>query len=306
MKRKLIKQANQAYTLTLPIEWVRENKLSEKSEVEVSIDGRNLIISNEGTIKGKCTEVDISGLNERNISRHINALYAGGVDEIKFISDGSICSSSIVERLNNTIGYALISKGDKGFTVRDIGGTGDSNLDEIFKRVFQMVISFYYSAIEDVFGDQKETISGLKARDREINKFCLYLQRAINKMSYPDPIRGRLLTTYSFELERIGDEIERWWRTNIKYRIKKTDKLKKLADTSVEGLGMAFDFYSNFDSKVAEKIYVLREKVRADSLKLPGLNGNSIRFVRHIVKIIEDAADLSHLTLMMNLYGESE
>ncbi|MBT3398276.1 phosphate uptake regulator PhoU [archaeon] len=301
MKRKIIKQANSAYTMTLPIDWVRANKISGSSEVNVSVEGKSLVVSNEGVVEGKKVKIDVEGLDDRNISRQITALYARGVDEIKITSCKKVCSSKIINMLGNTLGYAIISHDEGEYVIRDMGGGNYSDLDEIFKRVFQMVISFYYSAIKDIFGKQEETIEGLWARDREINKFCLYLQRAVNKMSYPDPIMGRLLTTYSFELERIGDEIQRLWRTNLKYNVKKTDKLRKLAETSAEGLGRAFDFYYQFNPKVAEDIYVLREKVREDSLKLLGLDKHTVRFTRHIVKIIEDAADLSHLTLMMKL-----
>ena len=48
------------------------------------------------------------------------------------------------------------------------------------------------------------------------------------------------------------------------------------------------------------RIYLnhLREKVRDRSLKLKGLDSNTVRFVRHAVKIIEEATDLNHLAIM--------
>jgi hypothetical protein len=65
------------------------------------------------------------------------------------------------------------------------------------------------------------------------------------------------------------------------------------------GLEEAFDLYYRFDSKKIEKIYHLREKARAkmDKMKLDSITA---RFMRHNVKIIEDAADLIHLTIMNN------
>ena len=65
-------------------------------------------------------------------------------------------------------------------------------------------------------------------RDREVNKFCLFLQRAINKSSYPDVVNSRALFSYSYMLEKIGDEVERLWRTNIKNKIKKTKEFKEI------------------------------------------------------------------------------
>lgn len=300
MKRKIIKQANQAYTITLPIEWVRENNLNEKSEVDLMPSDKTLIISSPKGQKLKSVKLNVNGFNSRNISRCINSLYAKGIDEIELTSEEDI-GPKILKALNQNIGFALVSQSKNTFVIKDVGSGNSADLDEMFKRVFQMILTFYESAIGDIFGKEQEEIESLKLRDTEINKFCIYLQRAINKMSYPDPINGRTMFTYSFELERIGDEIERLWRTNIKYKVKKTPALKKIAESSYEGLAKAFDFYYQFNPKMAEKIVELRDKVREDSLSLLKLDAHTARFVRHIVKIIEDAADLSQLTLMRYL-----
>jgi len=300
MKRKVIKQANQAYTITLPIDWVRKNKLDKNSELDLSESEKSLIITNQGETEHKTARVDINTLDERNIARIIKALYAKGIDEIELTSTQDV-TSTIIRAISNTIGFALVSQKDNTYTIKDVGGTSYSDLDEIFKRVFQMILNFYESAINDIFTTEKETLESLDSRDREINKFCFLLQRAINKMSYSDIINGRALFTYSFGIEKIGDEIHRLWRANLKHDVQKTPQIKKLAQDSLLGLEKAFEFYYQFNPKYAEHVYDLRQKVREDYLKIKTDNKHTTRFIRHIVKIIEDAADLSHLTLMMKL-----
>jgi len=296
MKRKVIKQANQAYTLTLPIEWVRANKIDEKSEVEVSIEGRSLSVLNSGNVEGRKAKLDVSGFGMRNIYRHINALYAAGVDEIEITSDEEI-SSKIIRLLNTLIGYVLISQEDGKYVIKDIGGGSHTDLDEIFKRAFQSVILFYDSAYRDIFGCGSETEKSLRMRDLEVNKLCLYLQRAINKMSYKDPIRGRALFSYSIELEKIGDDILRLWRANIGTGAKKSPKLKELIKASKRCLEKSFDLYYRLDSKELEELYNLREKVRKQVDEIKG----SDKLVRQALRIAEGAVDLSHTTLMIKL-----
>jgi len=300
VKRKVIKQANQAYTITLPIEWVRANNISEKSEIDVSESEKSLIISSGERGEVRKAKLNVNGFVGRSIHRCVGALYAKGIDEIELTSEKDV-TPEILRSINQMIGFALVSQSGDKYIIKDIGGDSNSNLDEIFKRVFQMLLSFYGSAINDIFGKEEEKLENLRARDVEINKFCLFLQRAINKKSYPDPIDGRTLFTYSFELERIGDEIHRLWRTNVKYKVKKTPKLREIADLSLEGLSRAFDFYYQFNPNMAEKITLMREDVRERSLSLLRLDAHTARFVRHLVKIIEDAVDLSHLTIMKNL-----
>lgn len=299
MKRKVIKQANQAFTITLPIDWARKNRLSERSEVDIEVDGKSLIINSDKPVAGGKVSVDVNGMYIKNIYRYLNSFYAVGIDEIEVLSKKDI-SADLINYFNQTIGYALVEQKGEKYLIKDIGGGEYKDLDEIFKRVFQIILLFYESAINDIFGENKETIKSLDARDLEVNKFCLYLQRAINKFSYPDPIKGRVLFTCSYALEKISDEIHRLWRTAVKYRIKKSPALKRLVELSCEGLCKSFDFHFRLNQKIIEEIFDLREKVRNESLNLMKVGSHTLRFVRHVVKIIEDAADLSHLSLMMN------
>lgn len=301
MKRKVIKQANQAFTITLPIDWVRQHRIDKNPEIDVIESGKSLIISSDNVVKGESVTIDASNWEEKGFNTVISALYARGVDEITFISKEKICRDILSGISGRFLGYALVSQEAGRYTIKDISGTNFSNLDEIFKRVFQMIISFYNSAIEDIFGEERETLPRLDSRDVEVNRFCLYLERAINKMSYHDSINGRIIFTYSFDLEKISDEVHRLWRTNIKYKVKKTKFLKDLALMSKEALETAFDIYYNISTsnpKKVSELYKIRNKVRELSMSLAKNDAVTTRFIRHIVKIAEDAADLSHLALM--------
>ena len=254
MRRKVIRQANSAYTITLPIGWVRANRLDKNLEVNLVEDGKTLVISNEGSVEVRKARLDISGFKRREIYRHVTALYALGVDEIELVSDSDV-SSVIISLLNSLIGYALVSQEGTRYVIRDVAGVGASEVDEVFKRVFQAVILFYSSAIEDIFGDENETQESLRMRDLEVNKLCLYLQRAINKMSYQDSIRGRVLFTYSFELEKLGDNILRLWRSNLEGKFKKSIGLKKAALDSLKCLERSFDNYYRAGAQKGEEAY---------------------------------------------------
>ena len=196
------------------------------------------------------------------------------------------------------MGFALVSQQSSTFIIKDISGIPSHNLDEIFKRVFQMILLFYDAAEQDIFGNEEGTLEELKARDTEVNKFCLFLERAINKMSYGDAINGRILFTYSFMLEKISDEIERLWRANIKYHIKKTKAIQEIMALSKEGLAKSFDLYYQFNPEGIAEMYALRDKVREKSFALQKVDALTTRLVHHIVKIVEDATDLNHLTAM--------
>lgn len=300
MKRKVIKQANQAYTITLPVDWARKNNLDRNPEIDLLVNEKNIIISTSNQVLGGNVKINLSGFKRRTIAVIINSLYAKGIDEIEVTSDEEI-SSIITSSLRYLNGYALVSHSGNKYVLKDIGGGNYQNLDEIFKRVFQMVLIFYDSAINDIFGKENEGLEDLDSRDLEVNKFCLFLERAINKMSYPNPIDGRTLFTFAFELEQIGDEIHRLWRTNIEKNPKKTQKLKEILELSKSCLEKSFDIYYQFSLEGFQQISLIRDRVRELAALTNKLDYHTARMLRYAVKIAEESVDISHLTLMKNL-----
>jgi phosphate uptake regulator len=67
MRRKIIKQGNNSYTLTLPIKWVKEYNLDGADEVEIiEEEGSLKIVSEQKKIK-KEISITINNKFEKNI-----------------------------------------------------------------------------------------------------------------------------------------------------------------------------------------------------------------------------------------------
>lgn len=296
MKRKLIKQAGQAITVTLPIEWIRENNLKPGDEVNFEIRESDLVVNSGKNTRGNSIKLDISEMPKNTKYYLINAAYAAGVDKIKLE-----IKRADYPNLNTSMGYAIVDQKEKQLIVKDIGGHSSDNLDEIFKRSFQMIIGFCDSAIEDIFERQEKNYDSVQNRDREINKFILFLQRAIMKKSYSDGSEGKIMFAYSYALEKIGDEILRMWRTDINSKIVKNKKIKEIVDLSREGLSFAFRMYYSYDQKNIIKFMKLREEIREKSMKVTSIDSNTSKFVNHALRIFEDSYDMNHLAIMRRL-----
>ena len=300
MKRKIIKQANQAYTITLPVDWARRNNLDKNSEVDLNEEGNILIITSKNQIAG--TKVELEGdSDKRTLRNQISALYSRGVDEIVLKSKQEI-SQSLIEILSSSfLGYALVEKKDNTYVIKDITGNKETNLDEIFKRVFQMILGFYEEAIEDIFGKRNITKEHLMSKDSEINKFCWYLERAINKKAYSNDIDGRILFTYAFALEKIGDEIYRMWRTGTKNKIENVPIIKRFVKDSRCALESSFELYYQFNIKKVSEMAEIKYNMREEEMKLKKVDIVTAKILKHFTKITEEAVDLTHLTLMKKL-----
>jgi phosphate uptake regulator len=296
MKRKLIKQAGQAITVTLPIEWIRKNNLKSGNEVDFDIRENDLIISSGKKIVGNSIKLDISEMPRNTKYNLINAAYAAGVDKIKLE-----IKRADYPNFNVNIGYAIVDQKERQLIVKDIGGSSVENLDEIFKRSFQMIIGFYDSAIEDIFENHRENYEEVRNRDAEINKFVLFLQRAIMKKVYPKSSEGKIMFAYSYALEKIGDEILRLWRTDINSKVVKNKQVKEIINLSRQGISIAFQLYYNYDQKRISEFMKIRDEIREKASKVLSLDSSTSQFVGHAVRIFEDSYDMNHLSIMRRL-----
>jgi hypothetical protein len=60
--------------------------------------------------------------------------------------------------------------------------------------------------------------------------------------------------------------------------------------------------YTRFKPEIVENIYALREKVREKAMAIKTSDQHALRMIRHVVKIAEDAADMNHLALIINVH----
>ncbi len=299
MKRKVIKQANSAHTITLPIDWVRANALDAGSELDVQVVDRSLIVSTGGKMALIKAAIDVNGLSDRAIKVHISALYSKGVDEIAVRCKRDI-AALLVQGLNQNMGYALIGHERDSYTIRDIGGANYGDLDGIYKHTFQSIIKFADDAAVDIFGKRTQTREGLQERDREINKLTYYLQRAVAKMAHPDSTQGKIMFASAYELEKIADEVERLWRNTILLKNQAPAPLKPVMQNALATLRAAFTLRYQYNSSDVDNLYALRDKTRASWFKLKQ-DEPTLKIGRHIVRLAEESADLNHLTLMRKL-----
>ena len=292
MRRKIIQQAKQAYTITLPIEWVKSSKLKVGDEIEMISSGKDLIIKTDNKQFGGEITIDATNMNTRILYNYLNAAYSGGFDQVEVIYP----NMEMLD-LNQMIGFAVVNQKKDSCTIKDISGSTFENLDDIFKQVFQTVISFYEFAIEDISNEKKGTTSSIRKKDDDINKYTLFLERSMIKKGSTDSVMRKIMFTYAFELEKIGDNIFRIWDSEVLEE--KTDKTTiELLILSRQCCEKAFAvFYQTSPEKIKE-ILSLRDTVKTKTEQALKKHKNSRKAIIYALSIVEDCVDLTHLSLM--------
>jgi phosphate uptake regulator len=292
MRRKIIQQAKQAYTVTLPIEWVKNSKLKAGDEIEMVGSGKDLIIKTDHKQFGGEIKIDAKNMHMILLYNYLNAAYAGGFDQVDIFN----LEIDMVE-LNHMMGYAIVNQKKDGCTIKDISGSTFENLEDIFKQVFQTVISYYGFAIEDISGEKKGNTVTIRKKDEDINRYTLFLERSMIKKGATDSVMRKIMFTYAFELEKIGDNVFRIWDSEVKE--KKTDAITiDILTLSKQCLEKAFAvFYQTSPEKIKELI-ALRDKVKEKVEQALKKHQNSRKALIYSLSIAEDCVDLTHLSLM--------
>ncbi len=292
MRRKIIQQAKQAYTITLPIDWVKNSKLKAGDEVEITSDGKDLIIKTDNRQFGGEITIDAKDMNTRIIYNYLNAAYTGGFDQVNIIN----YTFEMLD-LNQMMGYAVVTQKKDICTIKDISGSTFENLEEIFKQVFQTVIAFYELAIEDISNQKKGVTSNIRKKDDDINKYALFLERSMIKKGATDSVMRKIMFTYAFELEKIGDNIFRIWDSEVLE--KKTDEITiELLKLSKQCLEKTFAVFYQTSPEKLKELFALRDKVKDKTEEALKKHKNSRKAIIYALAITEDCVDLTQLSLM--------
>jgi len=252
MEKKLTAQGpkdRKSYTVTLPIEWVKKEKLDRIKQVELDIVGNKIIISPHKNIR---EQVLINGDDYCNcIIKVIQGLYRSGVIEIKlFFSDSKLLNqiTQIVEKL---IGYEIIEQKKDYIIIKEITKENDEDFRVIFRRIFLLLLG--YSEIEEI--EQADLL------DKNIKKLINYCERILIKKGHTEFTKIPLYYLILDRFEKISDEFVWLLETDAKERNKQDFReINRL-------LRDAYELFYKFDAKKYNicqyKTYQLKKEIKS-------------------------------------------
>lgn len=129
MIRKIVKQGNSAYTITLPKKWVVENSL-ENGEVRVNEIDKELLISSLGVTSQNVKSINIvlHPDTKETYRSIIGSLYRQGYDEIKVELEDSSSSSVLEDAISTLFGLELFIESSCLCSVRSIYSSENTSI----------------------------------------------------------------------------------------------------------------------------------------------------------------------------------
>ncbi len=203
VKRKIIQLNNYSFIVTLPKDWTELNNLGKGDEIHIESRGNNLIIKGKED-KDIETELDLRSIPHDIKWRYMVCAYRKGASKVSVKYSNHEDVQSIMKFIPDLMGWAIVSQDDEKIEIRDIMSIEDTNFDEMFRKVFLLIIKLSEDVYDGISSLNKKNLEKISYSDYNINKFSNICLRILNLRGYTDNTNS--LYMIMSNLEEIADE----------------------------------------------------------------------------------------------------
>jgi phosphate uptake regulator len=269
--RKLIKFGKNSYVMSLPKEWIKENKLTNGKVLHVSEKENDLVISlKEGPEKkDKPKIIEIKGKPFRKIKAEIIAAYLTNYNILEIQGkELREKAEEIKGVLHDLVGVEIIEQTSDKIVAKDLLDIKEVSIQKMIRRMDLVIRGMMEDSIGEIDGEHCMNCGICKSidqRDADVNRMH-YLARRVIRSALNDPRLARffnmsnvnLLASYGIIscLEKIGDQIKRITRCYKSFTISKKSikELKDLYQKLFEEYKKVMSAYYKRDIEVAFQI----------------------------------------------------
>ena len=237
MKRKLVKQGNNALTITLPKQWLDRYNLKPGNEVYIKQGDPELIITAKYSDEDKIINVNLDEIKEI-IPRYLHCLYRQGINEIHL----SFSSSSLMDDVHKTIseniiGYEVVEQHEKKAIIKSVAEIKEGNFENMFRRTFRITESMAESVLNIIKIKNFSEINSALYLEKVNNKLTNFCRRSVTKRLYEGQEKVLIYGVIE-SLERVADNL----KFALEY-IKKEQKNIKITESEIKLAREVLEFF---------------------------------------------------------------
>jgi hypothetical protein len=250
-----------SYTVTLPIEWVKQQKLDITKSVELSIVGNKAIIAPSKEIKERVNIKE--GDYHRSFKKILPALYRIGVNEIAVQAEEPSAFEEISVIIYETlIGYEIVEQRKDHLIIKDITKESEEEFEVTLRRVFLLILELADSKLQPERRVLRKNISRL-------SNYCL---RVLMKKGHSDFLRTPLYYLVIDQLEKISDEFD-WLLNGPKLSSKRSEQYKEVLKLFRVAYELFYKFQPEKYDSSQNQSYILKNEIKLDQhIDLAGMH----------------------------------
>ncbi len=267
MKRRIIKQGNNTLTITLPRKWARQMGLKAGDEIELVEGKEGLTIAITPPQLHKSIYVNVSAFKQSRIKHIVSVLYKLGYDEIKIAYTTKEHLEIIQEIVNRQlIGMEITELLDKKCVLHLIIKEEQTELENIFRRLFLTLLSFGEGYADLLVKGQWEHCSDLLKLEESINKLSIFFHRCVNKgLVEEGPLLKYLL---AWVIESLGDCYRDLCLDLREQKINPKTVRRSLSTLALEVNKVVRQFYELYYHCTSESLFTLDQNINQLNFQL--------------------------------------
>jgi len=248
MEKRLIAQGpknRKSYTVTLPLDWIKQQGLDKTKKVDLEIVGGKVIInSDKEEQESKVIDADKA---ENALMKIMQSAYRLGINEIKIKYSKPELKKYISQIIDTKlIGYEIIEQTKNILRIKDITKESTEEFRTVLRRIFLLLIELTKSPEE------------VDESDKNLKKLTNYCQRLLIKKGHLDYRKVPFYYTLLNQIENLSDEYTWLYQTKIKD--------KKTLNQLNHYLEKLYELYYKFDiekfNNYQHDTYLIKNKLK--------------------------------------------
>jgi len=298
-RRKVIRQGKGTLTMSLPMNWVRQLKLSAGDELEVEQRGFQLIVGPGQINRKKKTEVDLIGFSESLVFVIMNNLYIRGDEEMIFYFEKPEVYDAIAQGVKQLLGFEIVEQTQNKCVLKELAKGESEDFETLLRRIFLLILGMAEDGLIPLKKGDKESLNLLKRRDDSVNTLTSYCLRVLNKKGGSDIQRAMHLYALLTLLEQMGDCYSRFYRDVSKI----SPQICSLASDVAKLMRSFYELFYKFDKFKASELKDERDKIREKMNKLITVlkEHDDLVALHHLRSIGDLIVDIEKFNIAMQL-----
>lgn len=301
MLRKLVKQGDNALTITLPAQWTKKFKFKAGDSLSVAEQGADIIISSLKDTESDKITLDVSG-GDPMIRRMLSSAYKAGFDKLEVIYEKPEELKTIQFAIDQEfIGFEIVEQGKNRIMATKISNIEHSEFDVMLRRTFLFLLQMAEDTAEAVKKQDFEEMKNIALRDHSINKFTDFCRRALNKKA--DVKYKRIPPLYFIveEIEKVGDCYRDICRDLSSDKLKLKKETIILLENVNKFMRLFYDAFYSFDLKKISLMGAERQKLKEKFEKVfSSLDKKEAKAVFHMFNLFNLVFDMNGPLMAVN------
>ena len=238
-ERRLVKSGLSSFTIALPKEWIKRNKLGKGSSVYCKEDSGGLILLPK-KIKEKKPDTEILLLVDevsiKSISRDLVANYLKNSGAIKL--KGKELMSKLAELkkvIGQLAGLEVIEETGDTLILKDFIDIDEISLKNLIRRSDNILRSMFTDTLICINSSNPPLAEAIRLRDKEVNRLIFLVYKGLNYLAeHPQEASTQEIKPTEFmhlwelnnHLEKIGDEVKRLAIATTELKIGKNEAVQ--------------------------------------------------------------------------------